>query len=72
VLFRSPRFKLLNIGEEEKKGNLLTRAAYQYMKGSKDFYFIGNVEESDFFHEDRTDVIATNLIERIKTYFNND
>ncbi|RFC55793.1 phosphate acyltransferase PlsX [Brumimicrobium aurantiacum] len=44
-----PRIGLLNIGEEEGKGNLLTQSAYKLMKESKDFNFIGNIEGRDLF-----------------------
>ncbi|MDR1056065.1 MAG: phosphate acyltransferase PlsX [Prevotellaceae bacterium] len=40
----NPRVALLNIGEEEEKGDLLTKAAYELMKGTSDFNFVGNVE----------------------------
>jgi phosphate acyltransferase len=53
----NPRVGLLNIGEEEKKGNLLTQAAHELMKDSKDFNFIGNVEGRDIFSE-KVDVIV--------------
>ncbi len=53
-----PRVGLLNIGREEEKGNLLTRATYQAMKDTKDFNFIGNVEGNDFFREDFVDVVV--------------
>lgn len=53
----NPKVGLLNIGEEEKKGNLLTQAAYELMKESKDFNFIGNVEGRDLF-DDKADVIV--------------
>lgn len=46
---RNPKVALLNIGEEESKGNLLTQSAYKIMKGSKDFDFIGNIEGRDIF-----------------------
>lgn len=39
-----PNVALLNIGQEEGKGNLLTQSAYQLMKDSEDFHFTGNVE----------------------------
>lgn len=45
----NPRVGLLNIGEEEGKGNLLTQSAYKLMKGSEDFDFIGNIEGRDLF-----------------------
>lgn len=53
----NPKVGLLNIGEEEKKGNLLTQAAHELMKESKDFNFIGNVEGRDLF-DDKADVIV--------------
>jgi phosphate acyltransferase len=33
----NPRVGLLNIGEEEEKGNLVTKSTYDLMKGSNDF-----------------------------------
>ena len=54
----NPRVGLLNIGKEEEKGNLLTRATYQAMKDTKDFNFIGNVEGNDFFSDNGVDVIV--------------
>jgi phosphate acyltransferase len=53
----NPRVGLLNIGEEESKGNLSAKAAYEFMKDSKDFNFIGNIEGRDIFNED-VDVIV--------------
>ena len=54
---KNPKVGLLNIGEEEGKGNLLSQAAYQVMKGSKDFNFAGNVEGGDLF-SDTVDVVV--------------
>jgi glycerol-3-phosphate acyltransferase PlsX len=54
----NPKVGLLNIGKEEEKGNLLTRATYQAMKDSVDFNFIGNVEGNDFFTENGVDVFV--------------
>ena len=50
VIFRttSPRVGLLSIGEEEHKGNELTRAAYPLLK-SLPLNFIGNVEGRDLY-----------------------
>ncbi len=53
----NPKVGLLNIGEEEEKGNLITQSAHQLMKDSKDFNFIGNVEGRDIF-EDKANVIV--------------
>ena len=46
----NPRIALLNIGEEETKGNLLTQAAYKLFVESDDFNFVGNVEGRDLFN----------------------
>jgi glycerol-3-phosphate acyltransferase PlsX len=53
----TPRVGLFNIGVEEEKGNLLTKATHQAMKGTSDFNFIGNIEGNDLFRED-IDVIV--------------
>ncbi|HMP86662.1 MAG TPA: phosphate acyltransferase PlsX, partial [Lacibacter sp.] len=39
-----PRVGLINIGEEEGKGNLLAQAAYQLLKDCNLINFIGNIE----------------------------
>jgi glycerol-3-phosphate acyltransferase PlsX len=54
---RTPRVGLLNIGSEEKKGNLTTQSAFQLMKDSRDFDFVGNVEGRELF-KDNVDVIV--------------
>jgi glycerol-3-phosphate acyltransferase PlsX len=53
----NPKVGLLNIGEEEGKGNLLTQSTHGMMKGTNDFNFIGNVEGRDLFSEE-VDVIV--------------
>jgi len=53
----NPKVALLNIGEEESKGNLLTQSAYKIMKGTDDFNFTGNVEGRDMFNG-KADVIV--------------
>ena len=53
----NPKVALLNIGEEEEKGNILTKATFELMKGSKDFNFIGNVEGHDLL-TDKADVVV--------------
>lgn len=53
----SPRVGLLNIGEEETKGNMLTIAAHELMSDSKDFNFCGNIESRHLF-DDKCDVIV--------------
>jgi glycerol-3-phosphate acyltransferase PlsX len=54
---KNPKVALLNIGEEPEKGNLVAQAAYNLMKDSKDFNFVGNVEGRDLFN-DKADVIV--------------
>ncbi len=53
----TPRVALLNIGEEEEKGNLITKAAYQLLKDSSQIHFVGNVEGNDLF-ANKADVIV--------------
>jgi phosphate acyltransferase len=43
----NPTVGLINIGEEEGKGNILAQAAYQLMKENPLINFIGNVEGRD-------------------------
>lgn len=54
---KTPKVGLMNIGEEEEKGNLLAQAAHELLKTSKDINFIGNVEGRDLFN-DKADVIV--------------
>jgi glycerol-3-phosphate acyltransferase PlsX len=54
---KSPRVALVNIGEEEEKGNMLALATYPLMKETKLFNFVGNVEGRDIF-SDHADVIV--------------
>jgi len=53
----NPKVGLLNIGEEEEKGNLLCQSSFRLMKDSKDFNFYGNIEGRDLFN-DKVDVIV--------------
>lgn len=53
----NPRVGLLNIGEEDEKGNAQCLASHQLMKDSKDFNFLGNAEPIEIF-KDNFDVIA--------------
>ncbi len=46
---RAPKVGLINIGEEEKKGDLLRQATYELMKEQRQYDFIGNVEGRDLF-----------------------
>ena len=53
-----PTVALLNIGEEEEKGNILTQATYPLLKQNPKLNFIGNIEVRDVFNDD-VDVIVT-------------
>jgi glycerol-3-phosphate acyltransferase PlsX len=53
----NPRVALLNIGEEESKGNLLTLAAYKLLQESDEVNFTGNLEGRDLF-TGKADVIV--------------
>ncbi|MBL8012028.1 MAG: phosphate acyltransferase PlsX [Flavobacteriales bacterium] len=53
-----PKVALLNIGEEDKKGNATALAAYGLMKEQTQYTFIGNVEGRDLFN-DKADVMVT-------------
>ena len=53
----NPRVGLLNIGEEEGKGNLLCLATYPLLKELPGINFVGNIEGRDIFL-DKADVIV--------------
>ncbi len=53
----NPTVGLLNIGEEDEKGNMLMQTAFPLMKESAFFNFIGNVEGRDLF-SDKADIIV--------------
>jgi len=56
---KNPRVGILNIGEEETKGNNLVKDSYQLFKDDKSIKnFIGNVEGRDIF-TDKCDVVVT-------------
>lgn len=50
-----PRVALLNIGEEETKGNQVAQQAYQLMKAQEQVNFVGNAEGRDL-NRDHADV----------------
>ena len=52
-----PRVGLLNIGEEEGKGNLLAQATYPLLKENSQIHFIGNIEGRDLLI-DKADVVV--------------
>ena len=54
----NPRVGLLNIGEEEEKGNLVTKNTFELMKDSNDYTFVGNVEGNMLFNDEKADVVV--------------
>lgn len=53
----NPKVALLNIGEEEGKGNILAQATYPLLKENRQINFVGNAEGRDVFL-DKADVIV--------------
>ena len=45
--FEEPRVGLVNLGEEEGKGNILAQATYPLLKANSQINFIGNIEGRD-------------------------
>ena len=54
----NPRVALLNIGEEEGKGNAQAKATYDLMKEYGHYNFVGNVESSYIFTGKIADVVV--------------
>ena len=53
----NPKVGLVNLGEEEGKGNLLAQSTYPILKENKDINFVGNIEGRDILM-DKTDVMV--------------
>jgi glycerol-3-phosphate acyltransferase PlsX len=53
----NPKIGLMNVGEEEGKGNILTQATYPLLKENTKINFIGNIEGRDMFN-DKADVVV--------------
>ena len=58
---RRPRVGLLSIGEEETKGNLLTRESFQLLKRLP-LNFVGNVEGRDLFNGHVDVIVADGFV----------
>ncbi|QDA62310.1 phosphate acyltransferase PlsX [Hymenobacter jejuensis] len=52
-----PKVGLMNLGEEEGKGTVLTQAAHQLLKVNPHINFVGNIEGRDLFNS-KADVIV--------------
>ena len=53
-----PRVAVLNIGEEETKGNAQAKAVHELLKADERIHFVGNVEGSHIFSGKVADVIV--------------
>lgn len=53
----NPKVGLLNVGEEEGKGNLLAQATYPLLRENQSIHFIGNIEGRDLM-SDKADVMV--------------
>jgi len=52
-----PKVGLMNLGEEDKKGNVLSQAAFALLKECQLINFVGNIEGRDMFNK-KADVIV--------------
>jgi glycerol-3-phosphate acyltransferase PlsX len=57
--FENPKVGLINLGEEEGKGNILTQATYPLLKENQQINFIGNIEGRDILLT-KADVLVCN------------
>jgi len=55
---KNPRVGLINIGKEDEKGSLIAKSAYQIMRDSSDYNFIGNVEGVELFYNSTSEVLV--------------
>ncbi len=53
----NPKVALLNVGEEEGKGNILAQSTYRLLKENSNIHFVGNVEGRDIL-TDKADVVV--------------
>jgi glycerol-3-phosphate acyltransferase PlsX len=56
--YEDPTVALLNIGEEEGKGNILAQATYPLLKENTTIHFVGNIEGRDIL-DNKADIIIT-------------
>jgi phosphate acyltransferase len=69
----NPKVGLMNLGEEEQKGTILTQATYQLLKANPKINFVGNIEGRDLFN-DKADVVVCdgftgNVVLKMAEYF---
>jgi phosphate acyltransferase len=61
----NPKVALINIGEEEGKGNILSQAAYQLLKNNSHINFIGNAEGRDVLTGDADVMVCDGFVGNI-------
>jgi glycerol-3-phosphate acyltransferase PlsX len=61
----NPKVGLLNIGEEEGKGNLLAQATYPMLKELQSINFIGNIEGRDIFLDKANVIVCEGFVGNI-------
>ncbi len=58
----NPRVGLLNVGEEEGKGNELTKEAYKLLKSAEGINFLGNAEGRDIYSGDFDVIVCDGFV----------
>jgi len=58
----NPKVGLLNIGEEEGKGNELTKEAYRLLKSAEGINFLGNAEGRDIYSGDFDVIVCDGFV----------
>lgn len=72
----NPKVGLMNIGEEDHKGNLLIKTTHDLLKNNKNINFIGNIEGGDLFN-DKADVIVCDgftgnvVLKMVESFYDN-
>ena len=59
---QNPRIGLVNIGEEETKGNDLTKKAYKLLKEDESIHFVGNIEAREITSGDVDVVVCDGFV----------
>ncbi|RYE22951.1 MAG: phosphate acyltransferase PlsX [Sphingobacteriales bacterium] len=62
---KTPKVGLLNLGEEEGKGNLLAQATYPMLKEQQGLNFIGNIEGRDIFLDKANVIVCEGFVGNI-------
>ncbi|HAI74619.1 MAG TPA: phosphate acyltransferase PlsX [Microscillaceae bacterium] len=57
-----PKVALLNVGEEEKKGNLQAQTAYQLLKNNHKIQFVGNIEGRNLFDQSADVIVCDGFV----------